>query len=178
MWIASWSRTPSPVGEKNLATLVTRTTGGAPLSRWATKKAANVAPTRTTKTTRATSVTGGGSASAGLVLAQDHDDLRVGAGRDRLRVDRLDLGRLQAARDLLGRLLRAVGVVDDGRRAAGGVAGDPLRVAHAGELPEDLRGQTVRAGAVEHRHGGRGAHGGRHRARGCLLAGLLGGARG
>src|SRR4051794_25168308 len=134
MWIASWSRTPSPVGEKNLATLVTRTTGGVPLSRWATKKAANVAPTRTTKTTRATSVTGGGSPSAGLILAQEDDDLGVAARRDRLRIDRFDLGRLQAPRDLLGGRLRAGREVDDGRRAAVGVAGDALLVAEPGEL--------------------------------------------
>jgi hypothetical protein len=51
------SRRPSPSGEKFLTRWPTWTTRGALLSRWATKKAAKVAPTSSTNTARAARVT-------------------------------------------------------------------------------------------------------------------------
>src|SRR3954469_5985113 len=73
------------------------TTGGAPLSRWATKNAPNVAPISSAKTMRASQVTGGATAgrvagsspSGRLVLAEDHDDIRVLAQVARVGVHRL-----------------------------------------------------------------------------------------
>src|SRR3954453_2444907 len=75
------------------------TTGGAPLSRWATKNAPNVAPISSAKTMRASQVTGGptagrvaGSSPSGrLVLAEDHDDIRVLAQVARVGVHRLQV---------------------------------------------------------------------------------------
>ena len=52
------SRRPSPLGEKCRVIFLMPATWGALLSRWATKKAANVAATRSTKTARAKTVTG------------------------------------------------------------------------------------------------------------------------
>src|SRR4051812_26857309 len=66
------SARPSPLGEKKRAIRPTSMAGGALLMRCATKKAANVAPTRIRKVIRATI----GIALMGLlalVLADDHD---------------------------------------------------------------------------------------------------------
>ena len=50
---------PSPLGENTFHRLTTCATAGSPLIRWAAKNAANVAPTSSTKTTRASRVTYG-----------------------------------------------------------------------------------------------------------------------
>src|SRR3954451_5740413 len=146
------SRTPSPFGEKNFVIFVTRTTGGEPFRRCAAKNAENVAPTSTMKTTRAKSVTGCGSPSADLVLAEDDDDLRRPAGRERLRVDRAHLGRLQAPGDVPRGGPRALGVVDDRGGAALCVVAQARLVAGGDQLLLDLRGEAVGARPVEHRH--------------------------
>ncbi len=53
------SRRPSPLGEKCRVICFITATCGALFRRWATKKAANVAATRSTKTARAKRLTGG-----------------------------------------------------------------------------------------------------------------------
>src|SRR4051794_8458541 len=72
MWLTS--RLPSPLGEKKCAIRPTLITDGEFFSRWATKKAANVAPTRIRNVTRATM--GIALIELGtLVLAEDDDSV-------------------------------------------------------------------------------------------------------
>ena len=56
-WKRLTSLRPSPLGEKTRARLTTWATAGSPLIRCAAKNAANVAPTSSTKTARASGVT-------------------------------------------------------------------------------------------------------------------------
>ena len=63
------SRRPSPLGEKKRVTRVISATDSAPLRRWATKNAPNVAATSSAKTTRASRVNArAGSAQGALSL--------------------------------------------------------------------------------------------------------------
>src|SRR5690349_3384853 len=106
------SRLPSPLGEKNVVIVPTLITGGSLLSRWATKKAANVAPTRITKVILATSVIAPLEASAGgLVLANDRDHVPLPAAGDAAGF----------ALDVLGELSDAIDAEHLGNRLGGGL---------------------------------------------------------
>ena len=100
---------PSPLGESQRWPL-RPTTGGAPLSRCAAKNAPNVARTSARKTTRASRLTASARRARrslrGLVLAEDHDDVRVLAQVARVRVEPADVGDVQLLRDR-ARLARA-----------------------------------------------------------------------
>src|SRR5262245_38983659 len=73
------SRRPSPLGENTWSRLAVMR-GGVLLSRWATKKAANVAATRTTKVIWATTGIAAEALLGALVLPKDHDHVPVLAG--------------------------------------------------------------------------------------------------
>src|SRR3954470_14033957 len=104
---------PSPLGEKNCASL-TLMTGGALLSRWATKNAANVAATSTTKVTWAARAVADGLLGA-LVLTNDRDHVPVLALGALLIGGQRGLGRVVHRDDLLD--------PERGRHAAGGALG-------------------------------------------------------
>src|SRR5215210_8762649 len=99
------SRRPSPFGEKWRASRLTSMTGGSLFSRWATKKAAKVAPTSTRKVTRATSAIAPMPLLA-LVLPDDHDHVplfrRIGDQGLRVGVELLHVLDVERGRDFIG----------------------------------------------------------------------------
>src|SRR4051794_22813397 len=157
------SRLPSPLGEKYCVRF-TVMTGAALLSRWATKNAANVAPTSATNVMRAMSGIAPAGLLGALVLPKDHDhvpvllrDVRSGErGLDRV-VDRGGLldpqGRSDHARGPLGLRPvhdhRGLGLV---RLREGADLGVGLRIALADELVPVVGRQPADTGAVEDEH--------------------------
>src|SRR3954447_2300108 len=169
--IRSTSPRPSPLGEKNGVTCVISATDGAFLRRWATKKAANVAATSSTKTTRARRVMAPPRAGSGRPVAADDDRDRRAIAGERLGVGihRPQVGDMELAADL-ARLPPGVAAVEDRRGRAllvREVARRAALVPAAHELVRRVRGEAGDRRAVEHRHGrvpsarGDGAAGGR-----------------
>ena len=150
---------PSPLGEKTRARLTTCATAGSPLIRWAAKNAANVAPTSSTKTTRASGVTYGDlsaprttvtSAGSVPVSSELSASACVSSSISSMR-------EMSSRRDDVARLAALLGVVvDDGVLALLVVAVvDPdhallVGVAGGEQLVAEVRGEAVDRRAVEH----------------------------
>src|SRR5919197_168984 len=100
-------------GEKSRARPATWMTGGALLSRWARKKAPNVAVTNRTNAARAASAAGS-RVLLELVLTDDDDDIPAASGGGRRVIHRADVLDIEDLRDVVALGARAGLVHDDG----------------------------------------------------------------